>query len=620
MKHNLSHPLLPKLAQRMLVISITMATFVLSFSATQATFKAQNAPSNLISNGDFESGSQDWGTCGGSAIISAGDQGVLDKNIHEGSSVLRLGNPNFGSCGDSFAAPRQIAYQQIAIPTNVDALTISFWYSRRGAYFDDDSIFDSGGQLAIKLATNPLDGVLSTPNDIAVGSITPTSHRGWHFFRQRLDATDLAELRSGLAGNDTIFLTFGLSGFYEDEIFQSGDEVAYYIDLIEVVPDTVVTQASPLPADLAAIDNQPLIMTKYDPNHPSPVEGNSFSIIRLNPDGSNPVAIYPGLLALPTLPTWSNDGQRIAVTDRTVSNPTNLYASGLVSAFSTLNPDGSNVTEIFQTLGGGGNLDSSVPPELQLPNLNSRITGIEWSPDDTQVVVTTCFYTQGPFGFSDEECELQFRNSVSGEINSRIESGFRVDWNSNDQLLFGTDSFGELAPGIYEIDLAQNNGTTPTQLIRNWANEVPFHGDYSPSWAPDGQSFAIVRDLPSTFRDGVGELQWSKAIVLYDRDQLPADQDDPQFVLMVDHGNILGSLEWSPDGKYLLYSLFNSNENGSDSESSANVWWLEIETGKTGKVTNDGLSTAASWRPSSSGPVTPPANLDQRIYLPLLRK
>ena len=361
-------------------------------------------------------------------------------------------------------------------------------------------------------------------------------------------------------------------------------------------------------------------MTKHDPNHPSPVEGNSFSIVRMDPDGSDITPIYPGLLALPTLPTWSNNGQRIAVTDRTVSNPTNLYSSGIVSAFSTLNPDGSNVTQLFQTIGGGGNLDPSVPPELQLPNLHSRITGIEWSPDDTQVVVTTCFQSQGPYGFSDEACELQFRNSLNGEINSRIESGFRVDWNSNDQLLFGTESFGELAPGIYEIDLAQNNAAEPTQLVRNWANEVPFHGDYSPSWAPNGQTFAIVRDLPSTFRDGVGDLQWTKAIILYERNQLPAGQDEPQFALMVDHGNILGSLEWSPDGKYLLYSLFNSNENGIDSGSSANVWWLEIESGKTREITNDGLSTAANWRPSGSGPVTPPADFDQAIYLPLLRR
>ena len=241
MEPNLSNPLFLKFAQRFLVMSIAMATFVLYLSPTQSTFGAASELANLVANGDFESGGQNWSTCGGSAIISAGDQGVLDKNIHEGSSVLRLGNPNSGSCGDAFAAPNQIAYQQISIPANVDALTISFWYSRRGDYFDDESVFDSGGQLGVYLATDPLQGVLSIPNNISVGSITPTSHRGWHLFRQRIDAADLAELKSGLAENDTIHLTFSLSGFYEDEIFQNGDEVAYYLDLIEVFPDEVVT-------------------------------------------------------------------------------------------------------------------------------------------------------------------------------------------------------------------------------------------------------------------------------------------------------------------------------------------------------------------------------------------
>ncbi|MEM8859011.1 MAG: hypothetical protein AAGD96_11860 [Chloroflexota bacterium] len=593
----------------------TLLLFAVSPELSQAKLGNQGQTTNLISNGNFESGNNSWAICGGGEVITKGNPAVLDKNIHQGESSLRLGNPTGTRCTNEIFGPYQMAYQQIAIPADVEALTVSFWYTRRGTFFDGGSTFEYSGDLNIGLATEPLEGLTSFPVWISVEEITPFDQRGWHLFRQSLDADDLAELRSGLGQNSTVYLTIQMSGVHEDPVFQNGEQIAYYIDSVEVVMENVTTQSAPLPADLANITDQPIVLTKYDPNHPSPVNDNSFSVFRVNPDGSNAVPIYPGLLASPIFPTWSNDGTKIAAVDNTVSDPLNIFSSGNISAFSTFNPDGNNLTEVFRTFGGGGNLDPSLPPEQQLPNIHSRITGVEWSPDSGQVVATVCFRSQGNVGFSDETCELQFRNSTSGDVESRINSGFRVDWNSNNQLLFGTTAFGELVPGIYEIDLNQNNGDSPTQLIRTWENEIPFHGDGSPSWAPNNETFAIVRDLPGTYRKGDGSLHGKQSIVLYDRTTLPAEQDDPEFILLVDHGELLGNLTWSPEGKYLLYTLFNKTADGT---TTGDVWWLDVTTGETGNMTNDSVSLGASWRPAGSSIIAPPAILNQRTYLPLV--
>src|SRR6185369_15341650 len=54
---------------------------------------------------------------------------------------------------------------------------------------------------------------------------------------------------------------------------------------------------------------------------------------------------------------------------------------------------------------------------------------------------------------------------------------------------------------------------------------------------------------------------------------------------------------WSPDGRYVLYTLFEAAD-------AANVWWLDVATGATGRVTDDGASLSVDWRQHAddSGP------------------
>ena len=81
--------------------------------------------------------------------------------------------------------------------------------------------------------------------------------------------------------------------------------------------------------------------------------------------------------------------------------------------------------------------------------------------------------------------------------------------------------------------------------------------------------------------------------MLHDREDL----DNPRVLLIADHGGISGAIDdftWSPDGRYVLYTLYESAD-------AANVWWLDVTTGATGRVTNDGASVSVDWRQRADG-------------------
>ena len=55
--------------------------------------------------------------------------------------------------------------------------------------------------------------------------------------------------------------------------------------------------------------------------------------------------------------------------------------------------------------------------------------------------------------------------------------------------------------------------------------------------------------------------------------------ENPRVLLIADHGGISEAIvdfTWSPDGRYVLYTLFESTD-------ATNVWWLDATTGATGR-------------------------------------
>jgi hypothetical protein len=85
----------------------------------------------------------------------------------------------------------------------------------------------------------------------------------------------------------------------------------------------------------------------------------------------------------------------------------------------------------------------------------------------------------------------------------------------------------------------------------------------------------------------------NEAVMLHDREDL----ENPRVLLIADHGGISGAIDeftWSPDGRYVLYTLHESTD-------VANVWWLDATTGATGRVTSDGASGSVDWRQRADG-------------------
>jgi hypothetical protein len=100
----------------------------------------------------------------------------------------------------------------------------------------------------------------------------------------------------------------------------------------------------------------------------------------------------------------------------------------------------------------------------------------------------------------------------------------------------------------------------------------------------------------------------NEAVMLHDHEDL----QNPRVLLIADHGGISGAIDdftWSPDGRYVLYTLYESAD-------AANVWWLDVTTGATGRVTTDGASVSVDWRArAGSGPGSGPGRDLTRVAI-----
>src|SRR5262249_57601033 len=86
--------------------------------------------------------------------------------------------------------------------------------------------------------------------------------------------------------------------------------VTYFLDDVSLVAGDVHTQAAPLPAALAGDGSRPLVLLQRNPANP-----DGLTVVRLDPDGTKPLAIDTGLYRAPRIPRWSPDGSTIAVVD-----------------------------------------------------------------------------------------------------------------------------------------------------------------------------------------------------------------------------------------------------------------------------------------------------------------
>ena len=211
-----------------------------------------------------------------------------------------------------------------------------------------------------------------------------------------------------------------------------------------------------------------------------------------------------------------------------------------------------------------------------------------------------------------------------------LEDAQSGSWSATGKLLFarnGTLTDDSIPAGIWENDMSQSPSIP--QFVHGWltasgsALDVRSSPDSAPTWTPDGQHYATYRKAQGVHYaesdDGTpGGLKSNYMILLHQSGEPTATR----MLLYVDQGRLFGRLTWSPDGRYLLYTIL--TDDGQDID----IWWLDVNSGLTGKLTNDGLSFAVAWRPTLHGqapsPQTSPTPAGQstparQLYMPFIQ-
>ena len=532
----------------------------------------------LLQNGGFEESAAPWAGCGGVSIVDLQEAGTTAAMVRTGRRAARIGGLSDGSCG-SLPASQFVIVQPVVIPADATDLTLSFWFSRLGPDLSPDG--NSVADMSVSLSTDPSFG--GALFDVVAHNVL----RGWMPFRGHLRSDDLAALR----GQD-VYLRFAVH-------YTSDYDVAYVLDDVSLAAADVHTQAEPLPAALAGDGSRPLVLLQRNSANP-----DGLTVVRLDTDGTGPLPIDTGLLHEPRIPRWSPDGSTIAVVDDDVFPHDAAVLAQLkarISRLSVVRPDGGGRREVFTTQGFEGTSGSPPfcrPPQCvdtPRPALDQTIKGVDWSPDGRTLAVTICARNRYHWGESDDDtCRVDLVDAATGAvIRDDLDGWFRPDWGPSGRVLFNGPAVYpnyELR-GVWEGDPSV---TPPTQdLIVPAPIDLAIGGDRLPTWAPDGRHFVTAREIGGYRFGANGFVIQNEAVVLHDRD----DPENPRVLLIADHGRTSGAIDgftWSPDGRWVLYTLFESAD-------AANVWWLDVTTGATGRVTSDGASVSVDWRQRADG-------------------
>ncbi len=263
------------MSSRLLFAALVLLSGYLTLASGRGAAPAIAAPSNLVTNGGFESKAAGWQLCGGAGIADAQRAGKLVAA--SGRYAARIGNPTRGTCPTSddwwTEDVREALYQTVTIPGATSALTLSFWY------YVDARV---GGSLEVGLAPNVYDGS-SSDNSVFLYGPSSVEQPGWQEVRRTFSGSELQRLKG-----HTLKLVFRL--LYPLTL---AERQTFRLDDVRLVPAAVRTAITTRPpAALKGDGSRPIAFVRSEL-----IDGLTWrNLWVMDTDGTKTRRLYTGIL------------------------------------------------------------------------------------------------------------------------------------------------------------------------------------------------------------------------------------------------------------------------------------------------------------------------------------